>query len=453
MSAKVQKLAAPQLAALGAPTRGGAQQIEDWLRGLLRGGSLRLEDGLVELRGATPVVTTLGDLKLACGVAAETVKQGLRALEMDHWIALVDGAHTRLLGPPRFHVSVTKENLWGSVGRAIELAVAEGLHPLESIDYDQFLRRENVTDSKQTLIAGTVSLEWTAQVRWSNGQPGALPPDEVFTLAAGSQVREESGQAGALQGDLPVSLVAGGELRLAEAGGLLLDTGGTLPLPGRSRLRLERSSVIRRRDGRTGILAINSHASLAGGETVEWGDDSQWLSRFASDARPVLLRRTIFATLRDVVSEACARPKGQPADEWRVALGVHDCFLDGGIPFHAKKCSRSKSPQVLVNFLRSLRPTDSLRERLAEEYGFTVGAADARIAPTMFASAYDRRLLRSVAADPALNSEMLSLSNKLPCWAQVGAYHRPGGARPWEVTRELYFTYVDVRYRQTLLPR
>ena len=68
----------------------------------------------MELRGNQPIVTTLGDLKRACGVAMETVKQGLRALELEHWVLLVDGAHTRLLGPPRFRVSVTKENISGS---------------------------------------------------------------------------------------------------------------------------------------------------------------------------------------------------------------------------------------------------------------------------------------------------------------------------------------------------
>jgi hypothetical protein len=89
------KLDASQLQALGAPTKGGAQQIEDWLRGLLQGGTLRLDCGLVELRGSQPVITTLGDLKRACGVAMETAKQGLRALEMEHWVLLVDArAHT-----------------------------------------------------------------------------------------------------------------------------------------------------------------------------------------------------------------------------------------------------------------------------------------------------------------------------------------------------------------------
>jgi hypothetical protein len=138
------KLNAARLSGLGAPSGKGALQIEEWLRGLLRGGSLRLDKRLVELRGPEPVVTTLGDLKKACGVAVETVKQGLRALEMDHWVMLVDGAHTRLLGPPRFRVSVSKENLWGSVGGAIEVAALEGLNPLESIDYERLGSGEGV---------------------------------------------------------------------------------------------------------------------------------------------------------------------------------------------------------------------------------------------------------------------------------------------------------------------
>ena len=65
------KLDAPQLAALGQPVKSGAQQIEDWLRSLLSGGTLRLDSGLVELRGSQPVVTTLGDLKRACGAAID----------------------------------------------------------------------------------------------------------------------------------------------------------------------------------------------------------------------------------------------------------------------------------------------------------------------------------------------------------------------------------------------
>jgi hypothetical protein len=144
----VRRLNVLQLQALGAPVKGGAQQIEDWLRSLLCGGTLRLECGLVELRGGQPVVTTLGDLKRACGVAMETVKQGLRALEMEHWVQLVDGVHTRLLGPPRFRVSVTKENISGSVGRAISVAPMDGLNPLESIDYDQLRRPASIVSHK-----------------------------------------------------------------------------------------------------------------------------------------------------------------------------------------------------------------------------------------------------------------------------------------------------------------
>ena len=185
----MQRLHATDLQALGAPLKGGAQQIEDWLRGLLQGGTLRLDCGLIELRGRQPVATTLGDLKRACGVAMETVKQGLRALEMEHWILLVDGVHTRLLGPPRFRVSVTKENIAGSVGRAIELAPMDGLNPLESIDYDQLRRRESVVSHKRVLAVEKAALHWTARLRLASGLETALQAGEPFTLAAGSQVR------------------------------------------------------------------------------------------------------------------------------------------------------------------------------------------------------------------------------------------------------------------------
>lgn len=73
------KLIAAQLQALGAPSQGRAQQIEDWRRGLLIGGTLRLECGLVELRAGEPIVTTLGDLR-QCQPARAAASGGQRFL-------------------------------------------------------------------------------------------------------------------------------------------------------------------------------------------------------------------------------------------------------------------------------------------------------------------------------------------------------------------------------------
>ena len=99
-------------------------------------------------------------------------------------------------------------------------------------------------------------------------------------------------------------------------------------------------------------------------------------------------------------------------------------------------------------FMHEFGDTDSLREEMAREFGFVVDAADVRLSPTMFASANLRSLLCRVATDPLLNSELLSIGNKVPCWTQVGAYYRKGEAWPWEITREVYFTFVDMSYRQ-----
>ena len=131
-----------------------------------------------------------------------------------------------------------------------------------------------------------------------------------------------------------------------------------------------------------------------------------------------------------------------------MALGVHDCFLDGSIPFRAGKCPLKRSPEFLMRFLREFGDTDSLREHMAREFGFVVDAADVRLSPTSFAGTNLRVLLRQVASDSSLNSELLSVGNKAACWTQVGAYYRKGEAWPWETTREIYFTFVDVSYRQ-----
>jgi hypothetical protein len=441
------KLTATHLQALGAPSQGGAQQIEDWLHGLLLGGTLRLESGLVELRGGEPIVTTLGNLKRACGVAMETVKQGLRALEMEHWVLLVDGVHTRLLGPPRFRVSVTKENLAGSVGRAIEVAPMDGLNPLESIDYDQLRRGENVVSRKRVLAVEKVALRWTAQLRLANGRHSELKADETFTLAGGSQVRVE-GRLGRVEEDLEVRSAGGREIRLSRPGTLLLEKGGTQGLRANSRLQLERSNIIRLPDGQTGLLEVNSHAELDSAGEVDWDMDSHWLARFMDGVPLVLLRRAVFAELHGVVHESCAGVVPVPEGLWHVALGVHDCFLDGSIPFRAGKCPLKRSPEFLMHFLREFGDTDSLREHMAREFGFVVDRADVRMSPTTFAGANLRALLRQVANDPTLNSELLSVGNKAACWTQVGAYYRKGEAWPWETAREIYFTFVDVHYRQ-----
>ncbi len=443
----MQRLHASDLQALGAPLQGGAQQIEDWLRGLLQGGTLRLDCGLIELRGRQPVATTLGDLKRACGVAMETVKQGLRALEMEHWILLVDGVHTRLLGPPRFRVSVTKENIAGSVGRAIELAPMDGLNPLESIDYDQLRRRENVVSHKRVRAVEKVALHWTTRLRLASGLETALKEGESFTLAAGSQVRV-AGRLGRLEEDLEMRAVEGREVRLVRPGTLLLEKGEKLALRGNARLQLERSNILRLPDGQTGMLQVSSRAELDHGGEANWDDDSHWLARFTDGVPLVLLRRAVFAELSGVVDESCVGVGGRAAAAWRVALGVHDCFLDGSIPFRAGRCPLRRSPEFLMNFLRELGDTDSLRAEMAKRFGFAVEAADVRLSPAMFAGASLRTLLREVATDPSLNSELLAIGNKATCWTQVGAYYRQGEAWPWEVTREAYFTFVDVSYRQ-----
>jgi hypothetical protein len=443
----MRKLNSNDLQTLGAPVKAGAQQIEDWLRVLLQGGTLRLDSGLLELRGSQPVVTTLGDLKRACGVAMETVKQGLRALEMEHWVMLVDGMHTRLLGPPRFRISVTKENIAGSVGRAIEVAPMDGLSPLESIDYDLLRRSENVLSRKRVLHVGKAALEWSSRLRLASGEHAALKPKTAFTLAAGSRVRV-AGSRGTVAGDAGMAWEGGRELRSTAPCTVLLDGGKSVPVRSGTRLQLEHSNLIRLEDGRTGLLQVASRVALADGETVEWEGDSHWLARFMDGVPLVLLRRAVFAELRGVVQEDCAGVGGAPAPVWRVALGVHDCFLDGSMPFRAGKCALKKSPDYLMGFLRQLGDADSLREQIGSEFGFAVDAADVRLSPTMFASPNLRAQLREVASDPALNLELLSLGNKAPCWTQLGAYYRKGEAWPWEITREVYFTFVDVSYHQ-----
>jgi hypothetical protein len=443
----VRKLDVTYLQSIGAPAKGGAQQIEDWLRHLLRGGTLRLESGLVELRGSQPVVTTLGDLKRACGVAMETVKQGLRALEMEHWVLLVDGAHTRLLGPPRFRVSVTKENIAGSVGRAMEVAPMDGMNPLESIDYDQLRREANVVSRKRVLAVEKVNLNWTTRLRLASGRQHLLGPESSFTLAAGSRVRME-GRLGSVETDLDVRSARGREVRSVRPSAILLEKGEALPVRGNARLQLERSSIVRLPDGQTGLLQVSSQAQVDKVGEVDWDRDTHWLARFPDGVPLVLLRRAVFAELHGVVHESCAGVGPAPSDVWRVALGVHDCFLDGSIPFRAGQCPLSRSPEFLIDFLRKFGDTDSLRQQMASVFGFAVDAADVRLSPTTFAGPSLRPLLRQVANDPHINSELLSVGNKTPCWTQVGAYYRKGEAWPWETTREVYFTFVDVSYRQ-----
>jgi hypothetical protein len=443
----MRKLDAIGLQRLGAPAKAGAQQIEDWLRHLLQGGTLRLDPGLVELRGSEPVVTTLGDLKRACGVAMETAKQGLRALEMEHWVLLVDGVHTRLLGPPRFRVSVTKENIAGSVGRAIEVAPSDGLNPLESIDYDSLRRNEDVVSRKRVLAVEEVALRWKARLRLASGREQALEAGSEFTLAAGSRVHV-AGRLGVLETDLEVCAAGGREVRTARPGSIQFDHGVIQAVRAKSRLQLERSNLIRLPDRQTGLLEVGSRAELEGGGEVDLDGDSHWLARFPDGVPLVLLRRAVFAELHGVVNESCAGVAEAPSAVWRVALGVHDCFLDGSIPFRAGKCPLPRSPHYLRRFLREFGDTDSLREEMGRAFGFTVDAADVRLSPTMFAGTHLRALLRRVATDPLLNSELLAVGNKTPCWTQVGAYYRKGEAWPWEVTREVYFTFVDVSYRQ-----
>ncbi|MCP5516672.1 MAG: hypothetical protein H7A45_05340 [Verrucomicrobiales bacterium] len=446
----MQRLRASHLQALGAPVKGGAQQIEDWLRSLLQSGTIRLDCGLVELRGSQPVATTLGDLKRACGVAMETVKQGLRALELDHWVLLVDGVHTRLLGPPRFRVSVTKENIAGSVGRAIVIAPMDGLSPLESIDYDQLRRAEEIVSRKRVLAVEKVALHWNTRLRLASGDEVDLPAGSRVTLAAGSQVRTE-GRLGRVERDLEVTAPGGREIRLSRAGAVVLDKGGPLGLRTGARLHLERSNIVRLADGRTGLLEVSSHAEPGHTGEVNWDDDSHWLARFTDGVPLVLLRRVVFAEFEGVVNDQCVGVGGQGSAAWRVALGVHDCFLDGSIPFRAGQCPLRRSPEFLMRFLNELDETGSLREAMAARFGFAAEAADVRLSPARFAGPSLRGLLRQVATDPALNSELLAIGSRAACWTQVGAYYRKGEAWPWEVTREAYFTFVDMSYRQQAL--
>ncbi len=440
------KLNEALLTGLGAPAGGGAQQIEDWLRGLLRGGSLRLDKRLVELRGPEPVVTTLGELKRACGVAVETVKHGLRTLEMDHWVMLVDGAHTRLLGPPRFRVSVSKENLWGSVGGSIEIAALEGLSPLESIDYERLGTREAVWDCKQTLSVESVDLKWSAQARLTSGREILLERNTEFLLAAGSYVRTQSGQSGVLSRDLKVAALGGRGLRASERGDVRLPGQGASTLEAGGVLELERGNILRLASGETGILSI-APIAMAGGEPLDWGDDGHWLGRFRPGGSLVLLRRAIYATLKDVVVLPDVS-SGAGESVWKVVLGVHDCVLDGSIPFRAGLCAAPESESRLIAFLRTLGANDSLRTAIRSEFGFQVEASDVRVSPTAFALGYDRKLLRQAATDPRLNSEILAIGQKVACWTQVGAYSRAEDPFPWEVTREIYFPHVALHCRQ-----
>ena len=444
----MRKLDAVQLRALGAPAGGGALQIEEWLRDLLRGGGLRLPEGLVELRGPQPVVTTLGDLKNACGVAVETVKQGLRTLEMEHWVMLVDGAHTRLLGPPRFRVSISKENLWGSVGGAVEISAVEGMNPLESIDYERLASPSNVQDRKQTLVVEPLELAWRTRTRLSNGREFSLESGTEFSLASGSFVRVDCGHSGMIARDLRVAALGGRELRLLEFTELRVGKGPPLPLPSGSLLELERSNLIRLPSGETGILSIESQAKAGETGVIDWSVDSHWLGRFRRSCPLVLFRRAIYASLDEVVMHGELN-RGEDQSRWNVILGVHDCVLDGSIPFHAGRCSVEESPECLVSFLRSMGERDSLRARMQAEFGVQVGAADVRLSATASAPAYDRKNLRQVATNRRLNSEILSVGNKTACWNQVGAYFRAGELFPWEVTRELYFTHVALHYRQS----
>jgi hypothetical protein len=107
-----------------------------------------------------------------------------------------------------------------------------------------------------------------------------------------------------------------------------------------------------------------------------------------------------------------------------------------------------RSPDYLMDFLREFGDTESLREQMAARFGFVVDAADVRLSPTMLAGRAQREILRGVATNAEINSELLSVGNKAACWSQLGAYYRKGEAWPWEVTREVYFTFVDVSYRQ-----
>ncbi|MFA5265618.1 MAG: hypothetical protein WC378_17500, partial [Opitutaceae bacterium] len=290
-------------------------------------------------------------------------------------------------------------------------------------------------------------LTWSAQLRLASGAQSELPPDALFKLAAGSQVRHE-GRLCTVQADFEVIAAGGREIRACQAGQLLHAQGEPDTVWAGAKLQLDRSNIIRLSSGQTGMLQANSHAQLDNGEAVDWDVDSVWLARFMDGVPLVLLRRAVYAELRGLVNESCAGVSATPSDVWRVLLGVHDCFLDGSIPFRAGKCSLARSPDFLIRFLREFGSTDSLREQMAEQFGFRVDAADVRLSPTAFASANLRALLRRVATDATLNSELLSLSHKVPCWTQLGAYYRKRETWPWEITREVYFTFVDVSYRQ-----
>jgi len=441
------RLRADQLRSLGAPVKGGAQQIEEWLRSLLRGGTLRLPEGLVELRGSQPVVTTLGDLKQACGVAVETVKQGLRPLELEHQVLLVDGMHTRLVGPPRFRVSLSRENISGSVGRAVHVAPMDGLHPLESVDYELLYRGGHVRCCKPVLDVARGQLTWQLRLRLADGTEQPLKPELSIVLASGSRVSWE-GQSGLLGSDTEVRSSRRREVRTLRSGALILARGQTVSFPAGARLLLESTSLVRLGHGPTGFLEVHSQVQLETGETVDWGGDSSWLGRFMEGVPLVLLRRAVVAELEGVVADTCAGVGGAEGEVWRILLGVHECFLDGSIPFRAGQCPMSRSAQRLLRTLASFSETSSLREEMARTYGYTVQAADVRVSPTRFASGPLRDLFRRLATDPRWNSELLAIGNKLACWTQVGAYYAPGQNRPWEVTREVYLTFVDVHYQQ-----
>jgi hypothetical protein len=251
-----------------------------------------------------------------------------------------------------------------------------------------------------------------------------------------------------LPADLLVHAAGGREVRSVRPIDILSDHGATLVVRSHARLQLEGSNIIRLPDQQTGFLQVSSRAELGADSQVDWENDSHWLGCFTDGVPLVLLRRAVFAEMHGVVHDSCVGVGEAPADRWRIALGVHDCFLDGSIPFRAGKCPLKHSPEFLLQALRALGDTASLRERMAREFGFVVDAADVRLSPTMFAGTALRTLLRQIATDASLNSELLAVSNKTPCWTQVGAYYRKGEAWPWEVTREVYFTFVDVSYHQ-----
>jgi len=441
------KLHADMLRHLGAPVKAGALPIEDWLRHLMQCGTLRLPDGLHELRGPVPIVTTLNDLKSACGVALETVKQGLRPLETDHWVQLVDGAHTRLLGPPRFTIRVTKENFWGSVSQAVEISVTDGLNPLESVDYDALRQPDRQCDRKRVLGIEALRLNWSSQVRLADGKTTALKPEETFTLGAGSQITSAD-RSLLLEEDLPAVYDGSRDLRTLQSGEFRSENGDLVALPDNSAIHLERNGLVRLANGKTGIIELSAETTLSSGEPLDWNLDTHWLSRFQTGQPLVLLRRAIFADLLQVVQENCAGVSHEPDDHWRVVLGFHDTILDGTLPYRAGLSSLKQSPNHLTAFLHQLTPDDSLRKKMSDQYGVVVGNADVRLSPASFASSYDRHWLRKIGADPEINSEILAQPNRIPCWTQMGAYYRRGEVWPWEITREVYFTYVQVHFRQ-----